>query len=73
MGVNLPCAAAVAAAVAGNASDRHFPNGAIVYMEMWSEILAAGLPHKKTVRSAWTVNRASLSPQVHRNVAPEHT
>lgn len=73
IGVSLPWAADVAAAVAGNANDRHLPNGAILVIDLKSEILAIGFPQRYIERLGKTVSLASLRPNEQCKVAPEQT
>jgi hypothetical protein len=73
MGVNVPKAAAVAAAVGGKANERHTPKGAKFTIDMWSLMLACGCPARKTVLEGSTVSLAGLDPMVHLIIAPEQT
>ena len=73
MGVSVPRAAAVAAAVGGKAKERHKPNGAKFTIDWWSLMLAWGCLAKYMVRVGNTVNLAGLVPIVHFIIAPEQT
>jgi hypothetical protein len=73
MGVNTPCAAAVAAATWGLLGVVHMPKGMMFFIGTWSIIVAAGILPALTRPSGVTVNELGATPKEQVNIAPEHT
>jgi hypothetical protein len=70
IGVSTPHAAAVAAATAGLAREKHIPNGITFTSDTLSIIVAAGVP--VSVRFAGsTARELGAIPKLHCRVAPE--
>jgi len=70
IGVSTPKAAAVAAATAGFAGERHIPKGTIFTNGLKSIILAAGTPSAIVLFKGGTINVLGAMPCVHIVVAP---
>jgi len=70
-GVSTPCAAAVADATAGFASEEHMPNGATFTMPALSGRAATGLPSTSTWLAGSTVSVAGAEPNEQASVAVE--